>query len=58
MNQLDMFTENSAGYLYGEIQKNKHSTDRMGRALLVLITEMQDQLLKMQEKDLTVPKGA
>lgn len=57
MRQLDMFKENSSDYLYGEIQKMRNSMDRRCRAIFALISEMQDQLLKMQEKDSNIRRN-
>ena len=51
MTQLDMFKENSSDYLYGEVEKIRNSMDRRCRAIFALISEMQDQLLKMQENE-------
>ena len=50
MNQLDLFYKNSDDFLYREIQKVRNSMDRRSRAMFAIISEIQDQLLKMQEK--------
>ena len=49
--QLDMFHSSSNDFLYGEIQKIRNSMDRRSRAMFAIISEMQDQLIKMQEKE-------
>lgn len=49
--QLDMFRNSTDDFLYGEIQKIRNSMDRRSRAMFAIITEMQDALLKIQEKE-------
>lgn len=49
--QLDMFHTSTENFLYGEIEKVRESLDRRSRAMFAILTEMQDQLIKMQEKE-------
>ena len=50
MKQLELFERNSEEYLYGEIQKIRTSVDKRSRAMFALITEIQEQLMNLQEK--------
>lgn len=52
MQQMDMFSNSSEDYLYGELQKTKHTMSKSFRALFALVTEMQTQIMQMQQ----VPK--
>lgn len=49
MYQADMFRSNNEDFLYGEIEKIRHSVDKRSRALFALITEIQDQLMNLRE---------
>lgn len=51
MQQTDLFRSNTEDFLYGEIQKVRHSMDKRSRAMFSLITELQDQLLQLKEKE-------
>ncbi len=51
MEQLNLFEKNNGEYyLYAELEKLRNSTDRRCRAIFSLLTELQDQVIKMQEK--------
>lgn len=51
MEQLDFFYNDDKSYLYGEIEKLKNSTDRRCRAIFSLLTELQDQVIKLQKEE-------
>lgn len=48
MQQMDMFRSSGEDYLYGELQKTQHTMSRSFRALFALVTEMQTQIMQMQ----------
>lgn len=50
MYQLDLFKSTSDDFLYSEIQKVRTSMDKRSRAIFALLNELQDQVLKIQEK--------
>lgn len=49
MHQMDLFHTSSEDYLYGEIQKTKKTMTSSFRALFALVTELQTQVLNIQE---------
>jgi hypothetical protein len=51
MYQLDIFDKNHESYLYSEIEKLKNSTDRRCRAIFSLLTEIQNELIFLKEKN-------
>ena len=51
MQQMDMFHTSREDFLYNEIDKVRSSMDRRTRAMFSLITELEDRLYKMQEKE-------
>lgn len=51
MQQLDLFRDSSSDYLYGEIEKIRSSLDRRSRAMFAIISELQDQLMALKQKE-------
>lgn len=49
--QLDMFYDSREDYLYSEMKKIENSYDRRFRAIFSLLKEVQDQLIKIKEKE-------
>jgi len=52
MQQLDFLNSSTESYLYSEIEKVRHSMDRRSRAMFALLSELQDQVISLQnDKD-------
>ena len=52
MKQLELFEKNNGDmYLYGELEKLRSSTDRRCRAIFSLLTELQNQVITIKEKN-------
>lgn len=50
MQQLDLFYSDANTYLYSEVEKLRNSTDRRCRAIFSLLTELQEQVITLQQK--------
>lgn len=48
--QLDLFHNTETDYLYSEIEKVKHSTDKRCRAIFSLLSELQDQVIFLKNE--------
>jgi len=51
MQQMDLFDKTKEFFLYGEIEKVKTSMDKQRRAVFALLAEMQNEIIKLKEKN-------
>ena len=49
--QLDMFYTDKENYLYTELQKIQSSLDRRTRSMFAMITELQDEIIRLKQKE-------
>lgn len=49
--QLDMFYTDKENYLYCELQKIQSSLDRRTRSMFAMITELQDEIIRLKHKE-------
>jgi len=50
MQQLDLFDRNNEFFFLTELEKVKNSVERQRKAMFAILTEMQDEILRMKEK--------
>lgn len=50
MQQLDFFDKDSNLFFFGELEKMRTSIDRQRKAMFAILTELQDEVLKLKEE--------
>lgn len=51
MNQMDLFDKTHDFYFFDQLQKVKTSMDKRTRALFSLMSELQNEILNLKEKN-------
>jgi len=50
MQQLDLFDENNQYFFLTELEKVRNSVERQRKAMFAILTELQDEILRLKEK--------